>query len=252
MTPERRAGIVALGAGLLLALLLQARTAAPPLFDGIVVPPSPYHWQSPPPDLRSGNVPPSGADTSFPVHNGQVAGGSVQTSDAQVVIYFGVGFISPSSTAQSVRCTVTPLTDPPPPPSGAQLRGNVYGFRCIEQPSGTVLPARGTFHLTLRYPSGPFKEIQYYDGSSWHALATTQVGGGNPYAGAVPNAFGDYAATAPSGAKGPGILEFLGRYIEFYAIVAFVIVFGVIAVIQEVRRRKKQAGRSSRGARRRG
>ena len=57
----------------------------------------------------------------------------------------------------------------------------------------------------------------------------------------MPTAFGDFAATAPAGAQGPGILAFLGRYIEFYGILAFVIVFGVIAVVQEIRRRRRKA-----------
>jgi hypothetical protein len=251
MTGQRKAGILTLLAGLLAALLLHGRTVAPPIFDGIAVPPSPYHWESPPPDLRSGNVQPSGGESAFPVHNGQVAGGSLQTGDAQVVIYFGVGFLTVSSSAQSVRCTVTPLSSPPAPPSGTQIRGNVYSFQCVEQPSGAALTPHGTFHLTMRYPTGPFKQIEYYDGSSWHALQTTQASGGNPFAGATPSAFGDYTATAPNGAQGPNILTFLGRYIEFYGILAFVIVFGVIAVVQEVRRRKKNAARSPRGARRR-
>jgi hypothetical protein len=251
MTGQRKAGILALFVGLLAVLLLHGRTVAPPIFDGIVVPPSPYHWESPPPDLRSGNVQPSGGESSFPVHNGQVAGGSLQTGDAQVVIYFGVGFLTVSSSAQSVRCTVTPLSSPPAPPAGTQIRGNVYSFQCVEQPSGAALTPHGTFHLTLRYPTGPFKQVDYYDGSSWHALQTTQASGGNPFAGATPSAFGDYAATAPNGAQGPNIFTFLGRYLEFYGILAFVIVFGVIAIIQEVRRRKKQAARNPRGARRR-
>ena len=251
MTRQRKAGIFALLLGMLAAFLLHGRTTAPPVFDGIAVPPSPYHWESPPPDLRSGNVQPSGGESIFPVHNGQVAGGSLQTADAQVVIYFGVGFLNVSATAQSVRCTVTPLSNPPPPAAGTQIRGNVYSFQCVEQPGGATLTTHGTFHLTVRYPTGPFKQVEYYDGTSWHALETTQASGGNPFAGATPSGFGDYAATAPTGAQGPNILTFLGRYVEFYGIIAFVIVFGVIAVVQEIRRRKKRAARSPRAARRR-
>lgn len=251
MTGQRKAGIATLIVGLLAAFLLHSGSGVPPVFDGIVVPPSPYHWESPPPDLRSGNVQPSAGESTFPVHNGQVAGGSLQTSDAQVVIYFGVGFLNVSGTAQSVRCTVTPLANPPPAPAGSQIRGNVYNFECVEQPGGATLAAHGSFHLTMRYPTGPFKQIQYYDGTTWHPLASTQAPGGNPFAGATPSAFGDYAATAPNGAQGPGIVAFLGRYVEFYGILAFVIVFGVIGVVQEVRRRRRQAERSPRAARRR-
>jgi len=243
--------MLALLLGMLAALLLHGRTVAPPVFDGIAVPPSPYHWESPPSDLRSGNVQPSGGESIFPVHNGQVAGGSLQTADAQVVIYFGVGFLNVSPSAQSVRCTVTPLANPPPPPAGTQIRGNVYSFQCVELPSGAPLTTHGTFHLTLRYPTGPFKQVEYYDGTSWQGLETTQASGGNPFAGATPSNFGDYAATAPAGARGPDILTFLGRYVEFYGIIAFVIVFGVIAIIQEVRRRRRQAARSQRVAKRR-
>ncbi len=239
MTATRRAGLVALAVGVVATMLMHGRGAAPPVFDGIVTPPSPYHWASPPPELRSGNVPPSPGDATFPVHNGQVAGGSLQTGDAQVVIYFGVGLFALSPSAQSVRCTVTPLSNPPPPPPGSQIRGNVYHIQCIEQPGGKVLTAVGTFNLTMRYPSGPFKEIQYDDGAAWHPLPTTTVGGGNPFAGARPGAFGDFAATAPAGATGPGILDFLGRSLEFYGIILFVVVFGVIAIVQEVRRRRK-------------
>ncbi|MDQ6883083.1 MAG: hypothetical protein M3077_02425 [Candidatus Dormibacteraeota bacterium] len=242
MTRTRRAGLIAIVAGVLASLVVHGRGAAPPVFDGIITPPSPYHWQSPPPELRAGNVPPSPGDATFPVHNGQVAGGSLQTGDAQVVIYFGVGLFKLSDSAQSVRCRVTPLANPPPAPAGVQIRGNVYAIGCVEQPVGTALPAVGTFSLTMRYPSGPFREIQVYDGTAWHALPTTQVGGGNPFAGARPAAFGDFAATAPAGAKGPGLLDFLGRYLEFYGIILFVILFGVIAIIQEVRRRRKIKG----------
>jgi len=239
MTAARKAGIAALAVGVMAALLLHGRGSAPPVFDGIVVPPAPYHWESPPPDLRAGNTPPSPGEATFPVQNGQVAGGSLQTSDNQVVLYFGVGLLKVSSSAQSVRCTVTPITSPPAAPAGAQTRGNVYQIGCVEQPGGAALQANGTFHLTLRYPPGPFQEIQMYDGTIWHALPTTKAPGGDPYAGAVPSAFGDFVATAPAGAQGPGILSFLGRYVEFYGILAFVIVFGVIAVIQEIRRRRK-------------
>ena len=241
MTAGRKAGIVALAAGLLAALLLHGRGPVPPIFDGIVVPPAPYHWESPPADLRAGNTPPSPGDATFPVHSGQVAGGSLQTSDNQVVLYFGVGLLKVSSSAQSVRCTVTPMASPPPVLAGTQIRGNVYHIGCVEQPGGAALQANGTFHLTLRYPPGPFQEIQTSDGTAWHALPTTKAPGGDPYAGAVPTAFGDFAATAPAGAQGPGILAFLGRYIEFYGILAFVIVFGVIAVVQEIRRRRRKA-----------
>jgi hypothetical protein len=83
MTP-RRAGLVALGLGLIAAALLHGRIAAPPVYDGIIVPPEPYRWESPPPNLAAGNKPPLPGDATLPVQNGQVAGGGVQTGDNQV------------------------------------------------------------------------------------------------------------------------------------------------------------------------
>ncbi|HEV2012361.1 MAG TPA: hypothetical protein VGR77_00530, partial [Candidatus Dormibacteraeota bacterium] len=50
--------------------------------------------------------------------------------------------------------------------------------------------------------------------------------------------FGEYAASAPIGAPGDSIFAALGRYVEFWGILGFVIVFGVIAIVQEVRRRR--------------
>ena len=241
MSNRRLVGVTALLVGVVAALLLHGHGPMPPVFDGIPQPVSPYHWQSPPPDLRSGNVRPQPGEAIFPARNGQVAGGSVQTGDGQVVIYFGVGLLQASSSAQSVHCTVTPMGNPPAPPAGAQIRGNVYQIGCTEQPSGAQLQATGTYHLTLRYPTGAFQEIQYYDGTAWHALATTNPGG-NPFAGATPTSFGAFAATAPAGAEVPGILAFLGRYLEFYGIILFVIIFGVVALIQEVRHRRKSPG----------
>lgn len=240
MSRQQRAGLMALLVGALFVLLLHGRSLQPPVYDGIELPPSPYHWVSPPADLRSGNVQPSSGESILPVHNGQVAGGSLQAGDAQVVIYFGVGFINVSATAQSVRCRVTPLPNPPPPAPGTQIRGNVYDFECVEQPSGAALTPHGTFFLTMRYPTGPFKELQHFDGSTWQPLKTTQASGGQPFAGANPSAFGDYAATAPAGAQGPSVLSFVGRYLEFFGVLAFVIVFGVIASVQEVRRRRRR------------
>jgi hypothetical protein len=100
-----------------------------------------------------------------------------------------------------------------------------------------------SYHLTLRFPPGAFKEIQYNDGSGWRALPTLRASGGDPYASVNAPGFGEYAATAPTGATAPGdsILTILARYAPFYGILAFVIIFGAIAVIQEVRRRRQRA-----------
>ena len=241
MIGGRRAGLAALAFGLLAAALLHAG-GSPPIFDGIIVPPEPYRWESPPSNLRSGNKPPLSGEATFPVTNGQTAGGGVQTGDNQVIMFFGPGAFTAAAGAQSVTCSIKPDANPPPAPSGVDIRGNVYRVDCVAQPGGGPVTVASTYHLTLRFPPGAFKEIQYDDGTSWRTVTTLQAPGGDPYASVNAPGFGEYAATAPTGAQSSdSIFNALGRYVEFYGILAFVILFGVIAVIQEVRRRRKQA-----------
>jgi hypothetical protein len=236
--------------GLTAAALLQGGGATPPVYDGIIVPPEPYRWESPPPNLKAGNKAPLPGDATMPVLNGQVAGGGVQTADNQIVIYFGPGAFKASAGAASVKCTIEPDPKPPAPPAGVEVRGNVYRIGCVGQPGGGPVTVVSTYHLTMRFPPGAFKEIQYNDGSGWRALPTLRAPGGDPYASVNAPGFGEYAATAPSGAPGESIFTSLGRYVEFYGILAFVILFGAIAVIQEVRRRRRRAPAPSKKRRR--
>jgi len=237
MRAPRRAGLVALALGLLAAALLHSKSA-PPVFDGIIVPPEPYRWVSPPPNLAAGNKPPLPGEVTLPIQNGQVAGGGPQTGDNQVIMFFGPGAFRAPSGSQSVKCTIVPLNSPPAAPTGVDIRGNVYRINCVAEPGDAPVSVAAIVHLTMRFPPGAFKEIQYNDGSGWRALPTLRAPGGDPYASVNAHGFGDYAATAPTGAPGDSILTILGRYVEFYGILAFVIIFGVIAVIQELRRRR--------------
>ena len=237
----RRAGVAALALGLITAALLHGRMGSPPVYDGIIVPPEPYRWESPPPNLRAGNKPPLPGETTLPVSNGQVPGGGVQTGDNQVIMFFGPGAFKAPSGAQNVTCTIQPDANPPAAPSGIDIRGNVYRVNCGAQPGGGAVTVASTFHLTMRFPPGAFKEIQYHDGNTWRALTTLRAAGGDPYASVNAPGFGEYAASAPAGAQsGDSIFTVLGRYVEFYGILAFVILFGVIAIAQEIRRRRRQ------------
>jgi hypothetical protein len=237
----RRSGLLALAMGLLAAALLHGRGSAPPVYDGIIVPPEPYRWESPPPNLAAGNKPPLPGEATLPVLNGQVSGGGVQTGDNQVVIYFGPGAFKAPAGATGVKCTIEPDPNPPEPPSGVEIRGNVYRIGCVGVPGGGTVTVVSSYHLTLRFPPGAFKEIHYDDGSGWRALPTLIAPGGDPYASVNAPGFGKYAATAPTGAAGPSAVSDLGRYLEFFGILGFVILFGAIAIFQEVRRRRHRA-----------
>ena len=237
MTP-RRAGLLALALGLIAAALLHGQLAGPPIYDGIIVPPEPYRWESPPPNLAAGNKPPLPGEASLPVQNGQVAGGGVQTGDNQVVIYFGPGAFKAPAGATAVKCTITPEPNPTAAPAGVEIRGNVYRIVCVGDPGGGSVTVVSAYHLTLRFPPGAFKESQYNDGNGWRPLPTLIAPGGDPYASVNAPGFGDYAATAPTGAAGPSAFSDIGRYLEFFGILAFVILFGAIAIFQEIRRRR--------------
>jgi hypothetical protein len=237
----RRSGLLALATGLIAAALLHGGGSAPPVYDGISVPPEPYRWESPPPNLAAGNKPPLAGEATMPVQNGQVAGGGIQTGDNQVVMYFGPGAFKAPAGATSVKCTIEPDPNPPAPPVGVEIRGNVYRVTCVGEPGGGLVTVVSPYHLTMRFPPGPFKEIHYDDGSGWRALPTLIAPGGDPYASVNAPGFGRYAATAPTGAAGPSAVSDLGRYLEFFGILGFVILFGAIAIFQEVRRRQHRA-----------
>jgi hypothetical protein len=233
----RRVGTVALAVGLVVAVLLPSGRR-PALFDGLPLPQAPYRYVNPPPDLASSNQAPGSGQVTLPVQNGQVPGGGVQTTDGQVLVYFGLGALQASSGAQSVTVRVDPVTDPPASPKGSQIRGNVYRVSATEKPSGAEVTVGRGYNITVRYPPGPFKELQFYDGTRWLSLRTTTVSG-NPYAGATPTSLGEIAATAPAGAGGESLFTILARFVESYGLLAFIIVFGGIAVTQEIRRRRR-------------
>jgi hypothetical protein len=229
---------LALLIGLTAAAFLH-RSSAPPLYDGIATPPEPYRWVSPPADLASSNQPPLSASSTFALANGQFAGGLVLTGDNQVVLTFGSGSLRPVGGSTDISCTIEPVTRPPAAPAGSEIRGNVYRLACMGQPGSTAVSVTDHFVVRLRYPPGPFDDIQLYDGHRWQPLATTRDPGGSPWArGSLPT-FGEIAATARPIGLGAAILTALRQRPEVDALLALVIVFGVTALVLEFRRRRK-------------
>jgi hypothetical protein len=231
--------------GLVAGAFLHSRFSSPPIYDGISLPPAPYNYVSPPPNLASGNKQPSGGTATFPLSDGQVPGGGVQTDDNQVITFWGIGTIKASAGATTVKCTIEPVRNPPAPPSGIEIRGNVYRINCVAQPTGSVNVS--TYHLTMRIPPGTVNDIRYYDGKTWNNLNTLFAPGGDPYASVNAPGFGEYAAMARIGASttggNGGFFSNLGRYLEFFGILAFVVIFGIIALLQEIRRRRHRQPR---------
>lgn len=236
MTP-RRLGLLALLAGIAAAALLHG-PFVPPVYDGVFTSPAPYNYVSPPPNLANGNKAPSSGEATLPAPGGCVAGGGVQTDDQQVITFWGPCTLRTPSGASSANCTVKPVANPPSPPSGIEIRGNVYSIACVGQPGNGAVTLTTTFHLTLRIPGGTVNDIRYWDGQTWHNLTTLFAPGGDPYASVNAPAFGEYAAMARSGAT-TNVFSDLSRYLEFIGILALVVIFGVIALVQEIRRRRQ-------------
>ena len=246
----RRLGLLALLLGVVGAAMLHG-IGVPPVYDGISVPPAPYRYVSPPPNLASGNQPPLSGETTLPAPGGCVAGGGVQTEDAQVITFWGPCTLRAPSGASSVKCTITPVQNPPSAPPGIEIRGNLYSINCVGQPGNGPVKLTSTFHLTLRIPPGTVNDIRYWDGQTWHNLTTLFAPGGDPYASVNAPGFGEYAAMARNGAStSNSIFSDLSRYLEFFGILALVVIFGVIALVQEIRRRRQlRASGTSAGAR---
>jgi hypothetical protein len=213
----------------------------PPVYDGIPTPPEPYRWVSPPADLVSSNLPPLHATATIAIKNGQFPEGSILTGDNQVFWTLGPGSLNPPAGATSVTCTIDPLNSPPPAPTRARIRGNVYRLACVASPGSGVVSVTDPYVVRLRYPPGPFDQIQFYDGQRWHALATTRDPGGNPWARASVAALGDVAATARLQGQGGSITTTLQEHPEIDALLALGIVVGVTALVLEIRRRRKPA-----------
>jgi hypothetical protein len=254
----RRLGLLALGLGLVATWSLHpGRPAAPPLFDGIPLPQAPYRYESPPPDQRSGNQPPLSGSVTIPVVGGESPGAGVQTDDQQVTIFFGTGAFALPASAQTITVRIQPVKDPPPPPSGFQLRGNTYRISARSDPGAHAIDiARGrNYHITMRLPPGPFHQLQFYGARGWVGLGTTRPPTNDPYAGAVLSAMGEVAATAQSGASAPSEnpLAVAARYLEGFGLLALVIAFGLIAAFQLLRRRRRRPAPAPRpGTQRRG
>lgn len=187
-----------------------------PLLDG-VGPPQPYRWVSPPPDLASGNQPPS----SGVFHVALAGGGSrpevFVTSDNQVTVVVPKDAFEHHPGQIEVTLTVDPL-DPAAlasPGTDLTIFGNAYRLRATYRPSGDDAPLALPLDVILLYPVTPNLHASLHqlytspDGTTWTAqegsdsLAQQQAEGPMPALGYVTVA-GDPGASpvTPTGGSG--------------------------------------------------
>jgi hypothetical protein len=225
-----------------LTLVLGARWAlpqAPPMYEGITVPP-PYQYCDPPANLKSSNKTPEGGGGDLQVVNGLNRLTTVETADRQVVAFFAQGVFKLRS---PLHVTINPIcTSPPSPPRHSALAGNVIriqaspvGTGALASPPPLDMPAQ----ILLRVPPVSYNTVRiYYDGN-WH---DTQFGAQIDLVNLSLTHFGDVAAfndtsltrrpRPPPGISWVAILEAL-----LVVIALLIIGAGIIA-----QRRRTQAG----------
>jgi hypothetical protein len=159
---------LALLAGAAIAYVFAAWLVAPGFYDGIA-PPAPYHWVSPPPDLRSGNQAPGGGQAAVPVQGGVVQAGHVFTTDDQASITLPARAFAAPAGGAPLTIQIQPVSTYPDL-GGIVVAGNVYLVTASAPPTGTIT-------IALRYGSqqvGPPTDIFEATGatSPWKALAS--------------------------------------------------------------------------------
>jgi hypothetical protein len=235
---ERRAGLLALTGGILLAAvagILGPRSVLP-LYDG-VVPLSPYVWLSPPPGQLGGV---KGVTDTLQVSGGASPLVAVHTSEqppqAQLVAGPGALVLPPGTT--SITVSIEPVA-PAVAPSDGQVAGNVYRVSVTTQSGATVIArSDAEVTLTLRSPSGITPSwFELLSGGTWQVLESAQAGYPSTYETTGLTGFGDFALIARGGSSGP-LATITG---PFALVIGIVIVLGaILATILVLRPRRRE------------
>jgi len=145
-----------------------------PLLDGIG-PPQAYRWVNPPPDLASGNQPPSSGVFHVPLGAGGSRPEVFVTSDNQVTVVVPKGAFDTKPGQVEVTLKVDPLDPETLGSPGARLTifGNAYRLRATYQPSGDDATLTLPLDAILLYPVTPNLHASVHtvytstDGRTW-------------------------------------------------------------------------------------
>jgi hypothetical protein len=231
-----------------------------PLLDGLV-PPAPYRWVEPPPELAAENVAPARQRFDVPLTETGSETAVLTTDDAQLTVILAEGSFAAEDGQRSVEVRVEPLgassVSAPEPPT--QIVGNVYLVEATYRPSGDPAPLRIETRVVLVYPlrlndHAGHEVLVSRRGSEWRAVETNdlrsiqQVDGavrtlGHLAVGGLPVS----ATASPSpGSEGDG-----GMSVAAFVIVAALVVLtvGAVAALLPVRS-SRPAGGGGTGSRR--
>lgn len=224
---DRRLGWLAVLGGGLLALAVQV--AAPvgvPLYDGVVVV-EPYLFLHPTGDQAG--LPGSYSESVQTQGVVLVIVAATTESPPQAQLIAQADAFALTAGATGLQVSITPI-EPPAPPDGATIAGNVYRFTVTDQ-AGNSLPAKpceGCRTLNLRAPDGTGDAtIKRYANGSWIDVNTDHAGTLGLYQANV-SVLGDYAVIAGGVQRGLALdvdpLVVLGGG----ALVIWLVVLGVV------------------------
>ena len=227
-----------------------------PLLDGLV-PPAPYRWVDPPPELASTNVEPTPVTTVVKLGNRGSATAIVSTDDAQVTLVLPRGAFGNAPQQQSLRVRIDPLppdaVEPPEPP--LRILGNVYRLRGNYVPSGDPAPLQTEgVRVVLVYPFISTDHWQHAvivspDGESWTSVETNDFRGIQQADGPIETL--GYVAVVPTGVRAsPAPTAEDGVDVATIGIVVGLIALGAGAVLA-LRPTRRPSARRRGGSRKR-
>jgi hypothetical protein len=152
-----------------------------PLLDGLV-PPVPYRWVEPPPELATTNVAPARQRFEVPLGEAGSETAVLTTDDAQLTIILSEGSFLPQPDQRSVEIRVDPLgaSAVTPPEQPTQIRGNVYLVEATYRPSNEPAPLAAEARVVLVYPlltgdHGGHEVLVSRRGRAWTAVETNDL-----------------------------------------------------------------------------
>jgi len=187
-----------------------------PLLDGFI-PPAPYRWVDPPPELANSNLPPASGRTRIPIALQGSQAAFMATDDAQVTLNIPKGAFRARPGSKAVEITIEPVDSASvgPLPGRRSIKGNVYLIAATYQPTGDrARHLDASIVAILTYPSlsndlGNHTLMMSPDVQRWKRIkthdqhATKQVNGRLRSLGYLAVASAPLASAGPDGVTPP-------------------------------------------------
>jgi hypothetical protein len=182
-----------------------------PLLDGFI-PPAPYRWADPPPELADSNLPPASGKTRILIGPQGSAAAFFATDDAQVTLNVPKGAFPARPGRDAVVMTIQPV-DPASVgalPGRLSVKGNVYLIAAAYRPTGDrAQRLAGSIVAILTYPSlsddlGNHTVVVSPDGQRWKRIKTQDQHATKQVTGRLRSLGYLGVASAPLPSSGPG------------------------------------------------